>query len=432
MLRFAPSPTGDMHIGDLRVALFNYIIAKQRNEELVVRMEESENAPIIEGKDKEFLDILGLFGVDYSNVIYQSENLRYHRMMAIQLIHAKKAFSCFCTPAELEVKRAVAKKANKPFVYDDTCSHLRADMVIDNENPFTIRLKRPEAAVVIKDLIQGELSFTPDEIDAFVIMRAEKYPTDNFACAVDDMISDISLVIRSEEHLSDTPKQIAVRNALGYDKEMAYAHLPVILNEQGEKLSENDAHSSVKWLLEEGFLPSAIINYLLQLGNTTPEEIFSLEDALEWLDLSTLSTSSERFDLEKLKSINSQHLHNLDDKELSRYVGFADEAMGKVAKIYLNEASTLKELRPKIEAIFAAKVIPDTLVDQAAIMKKVIIAAPYIESFDAFNAYIAKESGLEGEVFTKTLSLLVTGSENGPDVAKLYVYLKDFLGEIVK
>jgi len=432
MLRFAPSPTEDMHIGDLRVALFNYIISKQRNEELVVRMQESEEKPTIEGKDKEFLDILGLFGIDHSNVVYQSENLRYHRMMAIQLLHDKKAFSCFCTPAELEVKRALAEKSNKTFVYDDTCSHLRADMVIDNENPFTIRLQRPETPIVIKDLIQGEISFSAEQIDAFVIMRAEKYPTENFASAVDDMISDISLVIRSEAYLNDTPKEIAVRNALGYDKQIAYAHLPFILNTAGEKMSRDDEGFFVKGLLEEGFLPSAIINYLIGLSYETPKEIFTLEEAIEWVDLAKVSKSPEHFDIEKLKAINKKHLLDLDDKELSRYVGFADEAMGKVAKIYLKEVSTLKELRPKIEAIFAAKVIPEALSNEAEIMKKVIIAAPYIEHFDAFNAYIAKETALEGDVLTKTLALLVTGSENSCDMAELYVYLKDFLGEIVK
>ena len=123
MLRFAPSPTGDMHIADLRVALFNYIVASQRKEELLIRMEDTDKERNIEGKDKEILDILGLFGVTYSSVIYQSENLRYHRMMAIQLLQDKQAFNCFCTPAELEAKRDIANKAGKPFRYDDVCAH---------------------------------------------------------------------------------------------------------------------------------------------------------------------------------------------------------------------------------------------------------------------------------------------------------------------
>ena len=432
MLRFAPSPTGDMHIGNLRVALFNHIVATQREEELIVRIEDTDIERNVEGKDKEILGILGLFGVTYSSVIYQSESLRYHRMMAIQLLQDKQAFNCFCTPAELEVKRDIAKKAHKPFRYDDVCAHLSDEEVIDNENPFTIRLRRPAKAVVAQDLIKGEISFAAEDIDSFIIMDDKKYPAYDFACAVDDMISDISLVIRGEDHMSNTPNQITIRDALGYDKTMEYAHLPIILNTKGEKMSMDDEGSSVKWLLEEGFLPSAITNYLIQLGNKTPQEIFTLEESLAWLDLKNVSESPARFDMDKLKFINGQHLRNLDDKELSRYVGFADESIGKIAKIYLEEASTLKELRPKIEALFAEKVIPEEFAEQAEIMRKVIIAAPYFEKFDDFKAYVMKESGLEGKNFVKPLQLLLTGAANGPEVANLYVYLKDYLGEIVK
>ena len=432
MLRFAPSPTGDMHIGTLRIALFNYIVAKQRDEELMVRMEDMDKTRNVEGKDNEILDILGLFGIEYANVLHQSDQLRYHRMMAIQLLGDKKAFNCFCTPAELEVKRAIAEKEGKPFVYDNRCAHLAPEQIIDNENPFTIRLHRVEAPIVINDLVQGDVSFTPEDIDAFVIMSAEKFPTENFAAAIDDMISDISLVVRSEEHMSNTPKQIAVRNALGYEKKIEYAHLPVMLNSDDKTLSEQDEGASVKWLLEEGFLPSAIINYLIALGNTTPAEIFTLEEALEWFDLSSISRVPAHFDMDKLRALNGQHLRNLDDKELSRYVGFADDAIGKVAKIYLEEAQTLKELRPKIEAIFAAKVIPEAFTAQVETMRKVIINAPYMERYDEFESYVMKESALEGKNFSTPMQLLLTGTVNGPAVADLYVYLKDFIGEIVK
>lgn len=432
MLRFAPSPTGDMHIGNLRVAIFNYIVAKQRGEELMIRIEDTDKERNIEGKDKEILDILGLFGIEYVNVIHQSEQLRYHRMMAIQLLQDKKAFNCFCTPAELDHKREVAKQTHKPFRYDDTCTHLPHEMTIDNENPFTVRLRRPEEAVVAKDLIKGEITFAPEEIDAFIIMRAEKYPTYNFACAVDDMLADISLVIRGEDHMSNTPKQIAVRDALGYDKNIEYAHLPIILNDEGKKMSKRDDASSVKWLLEEGYLPSAIANYLIHLGNKTPQEIFTMEESVAWLDLGSVSKAPARFDMDKLKFINGQHLRALDAKELSRYVGFADEAVGEIAKIYLDEARTLKELRPKIEAIFAEKQIPEEFAEQAETLRKVIRSAPYFENFDDFKDHLMKESGLKGKNFFKPLRLLLSGEEHGPEVADLYVYLKDFLGEIVK
>lgn len=432
MLRFAPSPTGDMHIGNLRVALFNALMSRQRNEPMIVRIEDTDTERNIEGKDKEILQILDLFGIEYSDVIYQSQNLRFHRTMAIQLLQEKKAFNCFCTPAELEKKRELAKANKVPFRYDDTCSHLPPEETIDNENPFTIRLHKPAEAITVNDIVKGQSQFAPEDIDSFIIMRAEKFPTYNFACAVDDMLGDISLVIRGEDHMSNTPKQIAIRNALGYDKVVEFAHLPIILNDAGKKMSKRDSASSVKWLLEEGYLPEAIGNYLILIGNKAPEEIFSIADAVAWFDLKNISKSPARFDMDKLKFINREHLKRMDDKELSRYVGFADEAIGKVAKVFLEEAGTLKELRSKIEPIFAEKTIPETFAEAAEQMRDVIKKAPHFETFDEFKAHIMEESGLKGKNFFKPLRLLLTGAEHGPELADLYVHLKNYIGEIVK
>jgi glutamyl-tRNA synthetase len=432
MLRFAPSPTGDMHIGNLRVALFNYLLSKQRNEPLIVRIEDTDKERNIEGKDKEILEILGLFGIEYSDVLYQSNNLKFHRAMAIQLLQDKKAFNCFCTPEELDRKREMAKAAKKPFRYDDTCRYLHPEETIDNENPFTIRLAKPDEAVTVEDMIKGKSGFSPDDIDSFIIMRAEKYPTYNFACAIDDMLSNVTLIIRGEDHLSNTPKQIAIRDALGYESKIEYAHLPIILNNEGKKMSKRDNASSVKWLLEEGYLPEAIANYLILIGNKTPKEIFATAEAVEWFDLASISKAPARFDIDKLKFINREHLKNLDAKELSRYVGFADADIGEVAKIFLEEAGTLGELRSKIEPIFAEKEIPEAFAQEAAKLKAAILSAPYFDDFDALKSHLMKETGLKGKQFFKPLRLLLTGAEHGPELADLYAHLKNFLGEIVK
>jgi glutamyl-tRNA synthetase len=432
MLRFAPSPTGEMHIGNLRIALFNALTSKQRNESLIVRIEDTDTERNIEGKDKEILEILGLFGIEYSDAVYQSSNIRFHRTMAIQLLQDKKAFNCFCTPAELDKKRELAKEKKTALRYDDTCTHLPPEETIDNENPFTVRLRKPGQAIAVDDLVKGTSSFEPDDIDSFVILHANKLPTYNFACAVDDMLSDISLVIRDEEHMNDAPRQIALRQALGYDKKVEYAHIPAILNDKGEKVSELDDALSVKCLLEEGYLPEAIGNYLILIGNKTPEQIFTIAEAVEWFDLKNISDAPERFDIDKLKSINREHLKRMDVKELSRYVGFADEDIGNVARIFLDEAATTKELRAKIQPIFEPKTVPDEFAEAAATMRDVIKAAPFFETFDDFKAHVMKESGLEGESFSKLLHILFTGAEHGPEVADLYPYLKNYIGEIVK
>ncbi len=432
MLRFAPSPTGDMHIGNLRVALFNSLLSRQRNEPLVVRIEDTDKERNIEGKDKEILQLLGLFGIEYRDVIYQSANLRFHRAMAIQLLQDKKAFNCFCTPEELDKKRELAKQQKKPFRYDDTCTHLPPEATIDNENPFTIRLKRPEAPIVVDDIIKGSASFDPMDIDSFIIMRAEKYPTYNFACAIDDMLSDVSFVIRGEDHFSNTPKQIAVRDALGYDKKIAYAHLPIILNEEGKKMSKRDNASSVKWMLEQGFLPEAIANYLVLIGNKAPSEIFSMEDALSWFDLKNISKAPAKFSMDKLRFINREHLKRMEDKELSRFVGFADDAIGKLAKLYLEEASTTRELSAKVAAVFADKTVPDAFSESAEKIKAAIKSAPYFETFDELKQHVVDTTGIKGKQLFKSLRILLTGAEHGPELGDVYRYIKSYLGEIVK
>jgi len=432
MLRFAPSPTGDMNIANLRVALLNYIISVQKNEGFIIRIEDTNQERNIEGKDKEIIGLLDLFGIKYKDVLYQSANVKYHRAMALQLLHEKIAFNCFCRPDLLEAKRKKAKIDGKDYRYDDACLSLTPEQTIDNLANFTVRLRKPNVDVEFSDAIKGKMTFSPADIDSFIILRADKSPTYNFACAIDDMISDVSMVIRGENRTSDTPKQIAVRAALDYTKEIVYAHLPNILNESGEKMSMNDETSSIKNLLEEGFLPSAIINYLLLIGNDTPQEIFSLEEALRWFDLSKISKEPAQFSIDSLRSVNRKHLLKLDDVELSRYVGFADKEIGQLAKVYLDEVSTTKELREVISLIFSVKNITDEFTETVSTIKGVLESAPYFAKFNDFKAHIIKESGLNEENLLKPLRILLTGAEHGPGLDVIYPLIKNYLVEIIK
>lgn len=414
MLRFAQSPTGDMHIGNLRVALYNYICSVQREEPLLIRIEDNDKECNIPGKEKDIFDILALFGIEYQEQQLQSNNLRFHRAMALQLLQDKKAFNCFCSTETLAAKHETA--------YDGTCENLAPEEVIDNPLPFTIRLKKPTHPITLKDIIKGENIFVPDEIDSFVLMSADKYPTYNFACAVDDMLADVSLIIRGENHLSDTPKQIAIHEALGYTKKIEYAHLPILLGDD----------VTIKWLLEEGFLPEAICNYLILLGNTTPCEIFSLKEAIKWFDLRNLSKSPEHFDIDKLRLINRQHLRGLDPKELSRYVGFADEEIGNLAKLFLEEASTLKELRVKVAAVFGAKNVPVECQEEFKVLRELTQKAPHFDDYEAYKNYLIEHSGLKDQNLFKPLRFLLSGAENGPELSDLYTFVKNYLKEVVK
>jgi glutamyl-tRNA synthetase len=264
-------------------------------------------------------------------------------------------------------------------------------------------------------------------------MRKDKTPTYNFACAIDDMLYDISYVIRGEDHLSNTPKQKHIRESLGYTKEIKYLHLPIILNAQtGKKMSKRDNASSIKWLIEEGFLPIAIANYLVLLGSKTPKEIFTIEEAVEWFNIKSISTNAPKFDIDKLRFINKEHLKIIDEMRLSKILGFADEDIGKLAKIYLEESSTIKEIKSKIAPIFAPKYTEDDYASEVEHIKKTALNAPFFDNYDDFKNYISEHTGLKGKSLFMPLRFCLTGAWHGPNLSDIYPYIKNYLGEIIK
>ncbi len=426
MLRFAASQTKDMQLGDLRVAIFNHILSKQLNVELLVRIEDTDKEKNIEGKDKEALDILGLFSIDFSRVVYQSENIKYHTQMAMKLLLDKKAFNCFCSDEALEQDKQKAKKEGKPYSYGGFCETISDETKFNCNAPFVVRLKKPEHTIKFTDLIKGDCSYEPNEVDSFVILKHDKSPTYNFASAVDDMLHDISTVIRTEEHLSNTPKQIHVRESLGYDKEIQYIHIPSI-----SKLEEKN-NLSVKYLIDEGYLPVAIANYCVLLGYNTPQEIFTIEEAIEWFDINKLSHEPVEFDINKLNFINKEHLKTMDNLRLSKILGYADEDLGKLGKIYLEECNTTKEIKSKLDAIFSNKESLENFEEEFKIVKKCLINAPFIDNFEELTRYITEKTNLKDEKLLNPLYYAITGTKSGPQLSKIYPLIKNYLGEIVK
>lgn len=434
MYRFAPSPTGDLHIGNLRAAIFNYICAKQNNSDFILRIEDTDKARNIPEKIDEIQEILRLFGLEWQHYYVQSENLKFHRQMALRLLSEKKAFACFCTEEELSKKKEEAKKANKAYRYDGKCENLADIEVLENEKPFVIRLKKPENDMIFEDFIKGTLKFSPKDIDSFVIMRVDKTPTYNFACAVDDMLEGVSCVIRGEDHVSNTPKQEHIRASLGYDKKMTYAHLPIILNENGLKMSKREAHSSVKWLLDEGILPAAIANYLILLGNKTPVEIFDINEALQWFDLKKVSKAPAKFDMKKLLQINREHIKRLDDESLCKALAYEKELKKEyatLAKFYTQESSTIKEIKEKLDLLFAKQAFSE-FKDEISLLSKLLKDYDFASEYEDFKKDLMQKSGLKGKNFFMPLRLLLTNSTHGPDLNELYALLKPFLKDIIK
>jgi len=431
MLRFAPSPTGDMHIESLRIAILNYLVSQQRNEPFIVRIEDRDKAHTIEGKDTEIMQILEKFALIHTRVFHQSEHLHMHQTLAIKLLEEGKAFVCTCTAEQLEAERETAEANKVIYHYSGACHDVDKTMhakLKESGEPFVIRLKKPIHDIVNHDFIKGDIVSTPKEVDSFVILQADGIPTYNFACACDDMLSGVNFIIRGEKHLLDTAKQKHIKAQLGYEEETTYAHLPTTLYGEDKK----DDANSVKWLFEQGFIPDAILNYLLLLGNDKlPKEIFTLPEAIEWLKLENISKSSVEFDIEKLRFINREHLKRMDDKILSTLFGFADADVGKLAKLYVEEASTINELAAKIRPIFAPKALEGEWAEQMKILQELIKNAPMIEDFDAFKSFIIHESGMKEKNFFTPLKLLLTGAEHGPELSDIYPLIKPYLLEVV-
>ena len=327
-------------------------------------------------------------------------------------------------------KKEEAIKEGKAFRYDNSWALCCKDI---NPKP-VIRLRGANSSISFCDEIKGICTFDKFEIDSFVIIKEDGIPTYNFACSVDDMIYDIGYIIRGEDHVSNTPKQILIRQALGYPKEIKYAHLPIILNKSGKKMSKRDNESSVDWLLSKGFLPQAIINYLLSMGNKPKEEIFSLKDALEWFDIKALSKSPVKFDIDQLRHINREHLKRLNLADMAGLLESSDISIGALARIYLEESSTLNELRDKIALIFSKKEIED---DEARLIRDTIIAlvnedSKSLEDFSAFKAELTKRTNLVGKALFKPLRYLLTGAPSGPLLNDIYPYLRFYLREILR
>ena len=429
MYRFAPSPTGDMHIGNLRAALINYLCSLQDKSGFVLRIEDTDKERNIDGKDAEIMAILKEFGVKWQTLYYQSKNLKFHQEFAHKLLSEGKAFLCFCDEETLALKKEKAKAENKPYRYDGTCENLSADEVFNNPNPAVVRLKIPkDADFSFVDGIKGRVEFDAINFDSFVLLRADKTPTYNFACAIDDMLEGVTCVIRGEDHVSNTPRQNLIRSALGYTEQIKYAHLPIILNKAGQKMSKRENSSSVKWLLETGYMSEAIANYLLLLGNKTPCEIFTLNEAVAWFSLDKLSKSPAKFDEDKLAQINREHIKRASDERL-KALGISKP---NLARFYTQESSLIPEIKAKINAIYSKKEIPAQFLENSNILKDEILKINELpETFKELQSELTAKTGLKGKNFFMPLRLLLTGAEHGPELSELYTLIKNDIKEIV-
>ena len=328
-VRIAPSPTGFAHLGTASTALYNVLFARRRGGAFVLRIDDTDverNRPEYEALVYESLGWLGLTwdeGPDKGGPFgpyRQSERLDLYKEEAARLIKDGKAYRCYCTPEELEAERRQAQAEKRAYKYSRRCLHDPPE----GRTEFAVRFQVPGGEVAFLDMVRGEMKFDADLIGDFIIVKSDGYPTYQFASPVDDARMQITHVIRGEEHLSNTPYQLMVVDALGYERPEAYAHMPLILAKDGTKLSKRK-HDEANLALfrEQGYLPEALLNYLALLGWNpgTAQEIFSFDELLEVFSFERVQHAGARFDWEKLNWMDGEYIRNLSDGELADRLG---------------------------------------------------------------------------------------------------------------
>ncbi|MFH1142245.1 MAG: glutamate--tRNA ligase, partial [Candidatus Uhrbacteria bacterium] len=334
--RFAPSPTGYLHIGSLRTALYAYLFAKNQGGELILRVEDTDRSRYVEGAVESLIDVLTRMSIDYDEgpVIKngkleekgsygpytQSERTEMYKKYADELIEKGHAYRCFCSADRLESMRKEQQLAKMPTKYDRHCCSLTDEEVqkkLDMKEPYVVRMKVPAGETVVDDLIRGKVKFNNEEVDDQVLMKSDGFPTYHLAVVVDATAMEISHVIRAEEWLTSTPKHIMLYNMLGF-KAPTYAHLPMVLNPDKSKLSKRQGDVAVEDYLAKGYLPEALNNFVALLGYNPKgdQEIYTMDELIKLFDLSKVNSSGAVFNTEKLDWMNSQYIKAKDIDEL--------------------------------------------------------------------------------------------------------------------
>lgn len=317
-VRFAPSPTGHLHIGGARTALFNWLFARHHNGKFILRIEDTDRSRSTEEFIESIIEALKWLGLDWDEGPYrQTDRIDIYREYAYKLLREGKAYRCYCTPEELETRRQEALKEGKTPRYDRRCREIEEEL----DKPYAIRFKMPlEGETVVDDLVKGAVVFKNSEIEDLVILRSDETPTYNFCVVVDDYEMKITHVIRGEDHLNNTPKQIHIYHALGISPPQ-FAHIPMILGQDRARLSKRHGATSVLAYRDEGYLPEAVINFLARLGwSYGDQEIFTREELIRYFSLSQVGKANAVFNAEKLLWLNSEYIKFTPEERLFELV----------------------------------------------------------------------------------------------------------------
>ena len=436
--RFAPSPTGYLHIGGARTALYCWLEARRRGGEFILRIEDTDRERSTDAAVQAILDGMQWLGLDADEgPYYQTRRMPRYLQVADELLAAGKAYYAYETREELEAMRASAMARNEKPRYNGFYRE-RNEPLRDDPNR-VLRFKNPLAgSVVFEDLVKGRIEWSNTELDDLVLIRSDGFPTYNFAVVVDDIDMRITEVIRGDDHVNNTPRQINIYHALGAPVP-AFAHLPMILGPDGQKLSKRHGAVGVMQYRDDGFLPHAVLNYLSRLGwSHGDQEIFSREELIALFRIEDVNQSAARFDVEKLSWLNQQYLKNDPPEEVAahldwhlRHAGY-DLANGPAAEDVVialrDRVQTLKEMAARARVWFeplsdyddaaVAKHLTDAAVAPLASMRERLADAPKWtpEAVHAALAHTSESLGLGLGKIAQPLRVAITGTQVSPSI----------------
>jgi len=438
--RFAPSPTGYLHIGGARTALFCWAYAKKHGGTFILRVEDTDRERSTEASVQAILDSMKWLGMDYEGPYFQMERLERYRTVADQLLRDGYAYYDYSSREELDALREQQRARGEKPRYDgrwrpDNAARLKLEPPAGVKP--VMRFRNPDVGeVTFNDLVKGEITVANSELDDLVLMRSDGIPTYNFGVVVDDIDMEITHVIRGDDHVNNTPRQINVYRALGA-KLPEFAHVPMILGADGERLSKRHGAVSVMQYEEEGFLPEAIINYLARLGwSHGNDEKFSRDQLVEWFDLEHISKSPARFDPEKLTWLNAQYLKDADDERLAGLVmpflkqQDLDVTQGapvsSVVALLKGRASTVKELADAATYFYRTVEAPEELKHAHVTVDVAPALADLRQRFAAIDwdrtkinetiKAVVAEHKLKLPKIAMPLRVLVTGTTHTPSI----------------
>lgn len=459
--RYAPSPTGFMHIGNLRTAIFEYLLAKKYNGDFILRIEDTDQEREVEGAIDFIYNTLDLCGFKIDEgpnnegnfgPYIQSKRKDIYKEYALKLVEMGKAYYCFCSEEELTKMREKADARKKPFLYDGRCSRLSKEKIeenLKNNVPYVIRQKMPkEGVTIVEDLIYGKVKIDNSILDDQILLKSDGFPTYNFANVIDDHLMEITHVIRGKEYLDQTAKYNLLYEAFGWEKP-TYIHVAMVLGEDGNKLSKRNGDASFMDLYNEGYLPEAIVNYLSLLGWSpeTNQEVFSMEELISNFNEERISKSSSQYDVKKLKWFNHQYINKMDDekylswikKYFSNECDKSEEWLNHLLLIYKSHLNYGKEINELTSSFFNKEFVIDAeakefMESDEVIPKVVEVFKEEIKSTSNWSVETLQEvinnvkekAGVKGKLLFMPIRIAASGIMHGPELADtLYLIGKE-------